>query len=230
MRSGPIIQFCKSERPRMRVSANTFGISSYFTFARGGYIIRISPIAMSTFVCSPIVSRSFNASTGAWRKYPSATPIAITAKIQTVRYRSRKDRRRVRDSDMRMLRWIDGHLCVTADISRGLATRAEDLREVIGQFAGADAFSRAVDVIVDAHHPDIDGAAAHGHERVSRARIPVLRATDGARVGEVDPLHLAMPRPVRVAERDHVASLRTHRLRHLHTEAVRPILRPVDGV
>src|SRR5690606_2967173 len=174
MRSGPIIQFCKSERPRIRVSANTFGISSYFTFARGGYIIRISPIAMSTFVCSPIVSRSFNASTGAWRKYPSATPIAITAKIQTVRYRSRKDRRRDRDSDMRTLRWIDGHLFVTADIGRGLATRTEPLREVLGQVAGPDAFSRPVGLTVDAHHPDTDGADAHGDERGSRARTPVL--------------------------------------------------------
>jgi hypothetical protein len=80
-----MIQFCTSDRPRIRTSANTFGISSYFTLASGGYIIRIRPMAMSRLVCCPTVSRSLNDSTGAWKKKPSATPMAMAVKIQTVR-------------------------------------------------------------------------------------------------------------------------------------------------
>ena len=44
--TGPTIQFLTSDRPSTFVFWNTIPSSSYFTFASGGYIIRISPAAM----------------------------------------------------------------------------------------------------------------------------------------------------------------------------------------
>jgi len=46
IRSGPIIQFWTSDRARTRVFLKTSGSSSYFTFASGGYIMRMSPTAI----------------------------------------------------------------------------------------------------------------------------------------------------------------------------------------
>ena len=46
IRTGPTIQFWTSERPRTFVFWNTFPSSSYFTFASGGYIMRMSPTAI----------------------------------------------------------------------------------------------------------------------------------------------------------------------------------------
>jgi len=50
MRSGPMIQFWTSERNRTRTFRKTSPSSSYFTLARGGYIIRINPTAIGMFV------------------------------------------------------------------------------------------------------------------------------------------------------------------------------------
>ena len=50
MSIGPITQFCISDRERIFAFLNTFPNSSYFTFARGGYIISISPAAIGIFV------------------------------------------------------------------------------------------------------------------------------------------------------------------------------------
>ncbi len=58
-------------------------ISSYFTFASGGYIIRISPMAMGMEVV-PTLKRSRNGTTPGTR-YPSPTPTAMAGKIQSVR-------------------------------------------------------------------------------------------------------------------------------------------------
>ena len=46
MRTGPTIQFWTRDRPRTLELRNTGPISSYRIFARGGYIIRMSPMAM----------------------------------------------------------------------------------------------------------------------------------------------------------------------------------------
>lgn len=67
--------------------------SSYFTLASGGYIIRIKPIAIGMLV-DPI-ERLFNALGTPSNNAPRPTPSAMAAKIQSVRYRSRKDRREV---------------------------------------------------------------------------------------------------------------------------------------
>ena len=50
IRIGPITQFCTSDNPSTFQSRNTSPSSSYFTLASGGYIMRISPMAMGMFV------------------------------------------------------------------------------------------------------------------------------------------------------------------------------------
>ncbi len=46
MRNGPITQFSTSETPNIFQAVATFESSSYFTFAKTGYIIQSKPIAM----------------------------------------------------------------------------------------------------------------------------------------------------------------------------------------
>jgi hypothetical protein len=65
-------------------SLKTRGSFSYCTFASGGYIIRMSPIAIGTDVVPTCVA-SVNALTPAGHRYPTATPTAIAVKIQSVR-------------------------------------------------------------------------------------------------------------------------------------------------
>ena len=48
--TGPIIQFWNKDRAKTFLSLNTSIIFSYFTFAKGGYIIKIRPIAIGIFV------------------------------------------------------------------------------------------------------------------------------------------------------------------------------------
>ena len=48
--TGHKIQFRNNEAPKTLVSLNTPPIFSYFTFASGGYIINISPIANGLLV------------------------------------------------------------------------------------------------------------------------------------------------------------------------------------
>ena len=43
---GPMTQFCTSDSPRTLKFLKTWPSSSYLTLARGGYIIRIRPMAM----------------------------------------------------------------------------------------------------------------------------------------------------------------------------------------
>ena len=45
-----MIQFCTSDRPSTLPSRKTSPSSSYFTLAKGGYIIRIRPMAIGTLV------------------------------------------------------------------------------------------------------------------------------------------------------------------------------------
>ncbi len=55
-------QFCNSDRPRTFVLRKTSGRRSYFTLAKGGYIIRIRPMAIGMLVV-PTWKRLMKAST-----------------------------------------------------------------------------------------------------------------------------------------------------------------------
>ena len=90
IRTGQIIQFWIRERLRILTFRNTFPNSSYFTFARGGYIIRIRPIAIGIFVVlsGDDFSESQNVAIPG-KKNPEKTPINIARKIQSVRYLSK---------------------------------------------------------------------------------------------------------------------------------------------
>ena len=83
IRTGPTIQFWTSDRPSTFVFRNTVCSSSYRTFASGGYIIRMSPIAIGIEVV-PTESPVMSAGT-AGEKYPMAIPAAMARKIQSVR-------------------------------------------------------------------------------------------------------------------------------------------------
>lgn len=89
MRIGPMIQFCTRDNASTRRSRNTSPISSYRTFARGGYIMRMSPTAIGTEVVPTLARSSIGTNPGT--KYPSPTPTAIATKIQSVRNRSRNE-------------------------------------------------------------------------------------------------------------------------------------------
>jgi hypothetical protein len=67
--------------------ANTVFSLLYFTFARGGYIIRMSPMAMGSGAGPTFTLSMTSAAPG--HTYPSRTPAAMARKIQSVRYRSR---------------------------------------------------------------------------------------------------------------------------------------------
>jgi hypothetical protein len=56
---------------------------SYLTFARGGYIININPIANGRFVV-PLENELINAADEGI-KYPTAIPMAIAKNIQRVK-------------------------------------------------------------------------------------------------------------------------------------------------
>jgi hypothetical protein len=81
--SGPITQFCSSDRASRRLSANTWCSSSYFTLASGGYIITIRPMAMGRLV-EPS-DRLFSQAGRPANRLPRPTPRAMARKIQTVR-------------------------------------------------------------------------------------------------------------------------------------------------
>src|SRR5690606_37291383 len=84
IKMGPIIQFKISETLNTLVSLNTCPRFSYFTFAKGGYIIKINPIAKGMFVV-PLEKELINPVEDGI-KYPIPTPIAMAIKIQRVRY------------------------------------------------------------------------------------------------------------------------------------------------
>jgi hypothetical protein len=90
MRTGPIIQFWIRERPRILKFLKTPPNYSYLTFASGGYIIRIKPMAIGILVV--LSGEDFNESQNdaiAGKKYPEKTPRNIARNIQRVRYLSR---------------------------------------------------------------------------------------------------------------------------------------------
>jgi hypothetical protein len=87
--TGPITQFWIRLNPRILKLWKTFPIFSYRTFAKGGYIIKIRPIAMGILVV-PILNLSQKAGI-LGKRYPIPIPTAIDRKIQSVRKRSKND-------------------------------------------------------------------------------------------------------------------------------------------
>ncbi len=83
MRNGPSNQFCKSDSNSTFQSLNTRHISSYFTFANGGYIMTINPIAIGMDVVP--IDMDSNASPTLGMVILNTTPIPIATNIQRVR-------------------------------------------------------------------------------------------------------------------------------------------------
>lgn len=67
----------------------TNGNFSYLTFARGGYIIRIRPIAIGMLVVPEL--KEFQNPEIPGIKYPIMTPANITRNIHRVRYLSKNE-------------------------------------------------------------------------------------------------------------------------------------------
>jgi hypothetical protein len=84
---GAMIQVMNKDIPINFKFLNIRGISSYLTFAIGGYIIKINPIAKGMLVV-PLDKLSKESAIVV--KYPNPTPINIAAKIQSVKKRSKK--------------------------------------------------------------------------------------------------------------------------------------------
>ncbi len=83
IRTGPMIQFWTSDKPKIRVFLKTSPSSSYFTFAKGGYIMIISPMAMGIWVVPTDNESQKLAIEG--NSHPDNTPESIAIKIQSVR-------------------------------------------------------------------------------------------------------------------------------------------------
>ena len=77
------------ESRRTRQFLNTSPSSSYFTLARGGYIIRISPIAIGILVVP--TWNWFQKSTTPGNTKPQPTPMNMARKIHSVKNLSRKE-------------------------------------------------------------------------------------------------------------------------------------------
>ena len=89
IKTGPIIQFKRSETERILVSLKTFGKSEKLTLAKGGYIITIKPIAMGIFVV-PLLNELMTFGNFG-KKYPTPTPIAIAINIHRVKFYVREN-------------------------------------------------------------------------------------------------------------------------------------------
>jgi hypothetical protein len=83
MTNGPTIQFCVSDKLSNLRFLNTKGIFSYFTFANGGYIIRIRPMAIGIFVV-PVLNE-FQKPEIPGAMYPIITPENMIMNIQRVK-------------------------------------------------------------------------------------------------------------------------------------------------
>jgi len=89
MSNGPITQFWKSDNPRTLKLLKTSFSSSYLTFASGGYIITIRPMAMGMLVVPELME--FQKWTIPGKIYPVITPVNMARNIHKVRYLSRKE-------------------------------------------------------------------------------------------------------------------------------------------
>ena len=77
------------ESRRTRQFLNTSPSSSYFTLARGGYIMRINPMAMGILVVP--TWNWFQKSTTPGNTKPQPTPMNMARKIHSVKNLSRKE-------------------------------------------------------------------------------------------------------------------------------------------
>jgi hypothetical protein len=87
---GPIIQFKIKEINKSFLLAKTLFNSSYFTFAKGGYIIKIKPMAMGILV-EPLENLFIKPGVPG-KIFPMSTPIAMAKNIHKLRYLSKKDK------------------------------------------------------------------------------------------------------------------------------------------
>ena len=78
-----MIQFCVKDSRRIFLFLKTLPSSSYFTFAKGGYIMTISPIAIGMFVVPTWKKLITLLTPGA--AHPSITPINMAKNIHSVR-------------------------------------------------------------------------------------------------------------------------------------------------
>ena len=85
--TGPMIQFSNNDTPRTFVFLKTSLSFSYFTFVKGGYIIKISPMASGILVVPD--ENELIKLDDEGMKQPIATPIAMAKKIHKVRYLSK---------------------------------------------------------------------------------------------------------------------------------------------
>ena len=88
MRIGPMIQLSNKETLRTFVFLKTSFSLSYLTFAKGGYIISIKPIAKGILVV-PEENELIKEDDEGIKK-PMATPTAIAINIHSVKYLSKK--------------------------------------------------------------------------------------------------------------------------------------------
>src|SRR5690625_4209082 len=86
--TGPIIQFKNKEIDKIFTFLKTLGNIEKSTFAKGGYIIKINPMAMGIFV-DPTLNLSTKSGVFG-KKYPMEIPINIARKIHKVRFRFKK--------------------------------------------------------------------------------------------------------------------------------------------
>src|SRR4030042_5108008 len=77
------------DNPRTFLFLKTSPSSSYFTLAKGGYIIRIRPMAIGILVVS--TWKRFQNPTTWGKRYPELTPTSMARKIHRVKNRSRKE-------------------------------------------------------------------------------------------------------------------------------------------
>ena len=85
---GPITQLSNKETPNTLVFLKTSFSLSYRTLVKGGYIIKINPMAKGILVVP--VEKELMKPEDEGKKYPIPTPIIIAKKIQRVRKRSKK--------------------------------------------------------------------------------------------------------------------------------------------
>lgn len=83
MRMGPITQFNNKETPNTLVFLKTSFSLSYRTLVKGGYIIKMSPIANGILVVP--VEKELMKVADEGKKYPIPTPIAMAKNIHKVR-------------------------------------------------------------------------------------------------------------------------------------------------
>src|SRR5690606_34864862 len=88
IRTGPMIQLSNKETPKTFVFLKTSFSLSYLTFAKGGYIITVNPIAKGIFGVPDENQLIKDDDDGI--KNPMVTPTAIAINIQSVKHLSKK--------------------------------------------------------------------------------------------------------------------------------------------